>query len=523
MTDWAVLLATGAGLIIGGLGMAMAMRGHFEAQKGLYEQNSELERSMYQSHIGHKEQQLVELRQREAVLEQKCAELTGELQNEQQKRSAAEERCLRIDALEIALEKKEGRLSELQVELNRLHKTQAGLEERLQESTKRLAEEKQLLDQAREKLTEAFASLSAEALRKNNRSFLDLAATSLQQFQEGAKNDLEIRHKAIQTLVEPVLNSLKEVDNKMQQLEKERTAAYAGLMAEVGNMTRTQAQLQQETANLVKALRRPEVRGRWGEMQLRRVVELAGMINHCDFVEQLSSSSPDSRLRPDLIVMLPGNRRVVVDSKTPLQAYLDAMESEDDDLKRARLADHARQLRTHISQLGNKSYWEQFQPTPEFAVMFIPGEAFFSAALEYDPSLIEYGSQQQVMLATPTTLIALLRVVAFGWKQEAIADNAREISALGQTLYERIRVMSRHFEELRKALERSVEAYNQTVGSLESRVLVTARRFAELGISASKPLANTVMIDKHPRALLGMVDDSLAQASSSTDQEGGPG
>jgi DNA recombination protein RmuC len=518
MSDWTALLAAAAGMIAGGIGMGMVMRGRLESERLIYKQNSEREQTMYHNNLQLKEQHVLDLRQREAVLVRKITDLSGELQVQQQRRSAAEEKCLRITKLESDLSQKESIINALQLELNQLRIDQAGLEQRLRDNEERLAAERDLLDQARDQLSDAFASLSAEALRRNNRSFLELAATSLSKYQEGARQDLDMRHKAIQSLVDPVINTLKEVDKKVYQLEKERTSAYAGLMAEVSNMTRTQAQLQSETANLVKALRRPEVRGRWGEMQLRRVVEIAGMVNYCDFVEQQSAEAPDSRLRPDMIVKLPGGRNVVVDSKTPLQAYLDAQETEELDVKKSRLADHARQLRTHISQLGNKSYWEQFQPTPEFTVLFIPGEAFFSAALEFDPGLIEYGSNQQVILATPTTLIALLKAVAFGWKHEAIADNAREISALGQTLYERIRVMAKHFDELRKALEKSVEAYNQTVGSMESRVIATARRFAALGVANSKPLPNPALIEKRTRQRLSSEDDGLTQASSATDE-----
>jgi DNA recombination protein RmuC len=365
--------------------------------------------------------------------------------------------------------------------------TTARLEERAA-AERRAGEEKlALLEQAESKLRDAFAALSAEALRQNNQSFLDLARTSLGEFQQSATSELEQRQKAVGDLVRPIQEALARVDGKLGEVEKERIAAYAALVEQVRAMARTQEALQAETGNLVKALRAPQVRGRWGEIQLKRVVEMAGMLDYCDFEEQASVETADGRLRPDLIVRLPGGKTVVVDAKAPLAAYLDAIDGKgDDDAREALLRDHARQVREHMVDLGGKAYWNQFQPAPDFVVMFLPGEAFFSAACQHDPSLIEFGVSRQVIPASPTTLISLLRAIAYGWRQERIAQNAQEISELGRELYERIATMAEHFDGLGRALERSVETYNRAVGSLESRVLVSARRFRELGVAGEE-------------------------------------
>lgn len=358
-----------------------------------------------------------------------------------------------------------------------------------------------LLQEARAELSASFKALSAEIYRSNSESFLQIAKSTLSHFQERAKDDLNQRKEAINDLVKPLQDSLQKVDVHVRQLEKERIAAYTSLAEQVKSMAMSQTRLQGETANLARALRTPVARGRWGEMQLRRVVEMAGMLAYCDFVEQQTVQGEEGGLRPDMIIRLPNGQQIVVDSKASLQAYLEAHEMEDDEQRLEKLKTHARQMRTHLGQLSGKSYWQQFDRSPEFVVMFVPGENFFSAALAQDPELIECGVAQKVILATPTTLIALLRAVSYGWRQEQIAEHAAKIGELGRTLFNRLWVLSAHFEELRKNLDRTVQSYNKVAGSFENRVLVSARKFQELDGSLDKPLPELKIIDKVTRGI----------------------
>jgi DNA recombination protein RmuC len=377
----------------------------------------------------------------------------------------------------------------------------AGLNSTLQEERKTSVEKLQLLNTAWAEMRQAFQALAADALSSNNESFLQLARTRLDKYQAEAKGDLEARQKAVEALVTPIKESLNKVDAQIRTIENERSEAYGTLTQQVRSLISTQEQLRGETGNLVKALRTPAVRGRWGEIQLKRVVEMAGMLSYCDFEEQVSVNTIDGRLRPDLVVKLPGGKSIVVDAKTPLQAYLDAVETTDDEVRKAKLQEHAQQVRAHMAKLGSKSYFDQFQPAPEFVFMFLPGESFFSAALEQDPGLIEYGVNQGVIPASPTTLIALLKAVAYGWNQERIAENAQQISELGKELYERLRIFATHLGDVGKGLDRAVVSYNKAVGSLESRVLVSARRFPELGAANVVEMPEPAQIETTSRTL----------------------
>ena len=418
-----------------------------------------------------------------------------ELKDSITKHAIAEERMRHVQDLTSKCQIYQKKVEDLGLE-------NAELRTLLEQNKNMYREKEALLEKAEENLRNTFKALSAEALNANNSSFLKLAEAALGKFQEHAKGDLEGRHKAIESLLKPVHEALSGVDMKVQELEKVRVGAYETLRHQISEMVTSQKELKAETSNLVQALKAPNVRGRWGEIQLRRVVEMAGMISHCDFMEQVSTEREENRLRPDMVINLPGGKRIVVDAKAPLNGYLEALEATDPQVRLLKLKLHAKQVRQHMTQLSAKSYWDSFNPTPEFVVLFLPGETFFSAALEQDPSLIELGAEQKVILATPTTLIALLRAVSYGWRQEVLAKNAKEISELGQEMHKRISDMAGHFARVGKNLGGAVDAYNQTLGTLERRVMVSARKFKELGATAQKEeIEAAEAIDKSPRVL----------------------
>lgn len=375
----------------------------------------------------------------------------------------------------------------------------AELQARLEEQRVAADEKLALVEQTERKLGEMFAGLSASALQQNNEAFLQLANENLQRFREQASGDFKLTKNEIDTLVKPVSETLKKLEQQVGELEVKREGAYQSLTEQVRSLTESQASLGRETRNLVTALRAPHTRGRWGEVQLRRVAEMAGMVEYCDFTQQDTLTDEDGRLRPDMIVRLPNDRCVVVDAKAPLQAFLEATECTDENERQACLARHARQVKDHLSKLGSKGYWSKLDESPEFVVMFLPGESFYSAALEQDPGLIEFGVDNRVVLATPTTLIALLHAVAYGWRQEKLADDAQHIASLGSELYARLVTMTGHITKVGRGLRSAVDAYNDTVGSIESRVLVQARRFRELAAPTEREIDTLEPIDRQVR------------------------
>lgn len=373
---------------------------------------------------------------------------------------------------------------------------------------KKMIEEREAaFDLANAKLTEAFADLSNRSLQANSDTFLKLAEQNLGTHQEKAKRELGERENAVEALVKPIRDALEASQKQIAELEKSRSEAYGGIKNQLEEMQLNQKSLKQETQNLVNALRRPEVRGQWGEITLRRLVELAGMVEHCDFIEQAHTENDGRIIRPDMVVSMPDQRELVVDVKTPLDAYLSAAEAPDDAQRKLGLVRHAKNVRAHIRMLASKAYWNQFEQSPEFVILFIPGDQFLSAALSEEPDLIEYALSKHIILATPTSFVALLKAVAYGWRQLAMADNAKEIRALAEDLYARLATFVTHMNKVGRQLGSSIENYNKAVGSLERKVLPGARKFVELGVHPKKEIETLETLEQVPRTMIEGNDD----------------
>lgn len=364
------------------------------------------------------------------------------------------------------------------------------------------------LEQARTQLTETFGHLSSQALKHNSEEFLKLAQENLKQFQSKAQSDLSQKEQAIESLIKPIKEALDKTEKQIRNMEHERKEAYGSLTKHLETMSQTQQALQGETSNLVKALSRPEVRGQWGEMTLKRLAELAGMVEHCDFFEQEHTNTENGAIRPDMIVRMPGGREIVVDVKTPLDAYLSAVEATDETQKESHLARHSKNVRKRVQELASKAYWNQFTNAPDFVVLFIPGDQFLSIALEKDRSLLEDAMQQKVILATPTSFVALLRAVAYGWRQESLTENAEHIKQVGEELYGRLATFAEHLGKVGKSLDQSVQHYNKAVASFDTRVLPGARKFTEMGITSKKDAENPDQIETAPRNLEALRSDN---------------
>ena len=383
-----------------------------------------------------------------------------------------------------------------------LRRRQINLQTRIRNQESLQQEREIAFEAANAQLTKAFSELANQSLKSNSENFLRLAEQNLGVEREKAKRELSEREKAVETLVKPIRDALEASQKQIAELEKSRSEAYGGIKSQLEAMQVSQKSLTQETQNLVKALRRPEVRGRWGEITLRRLVELAGMVEHCDFQEQVHSVGDDQVIRPDMIVRMPDRRELVVDVKTPLDAYLEAVEADNDAQRKLGLERHAKNVRAHIRMLASKAYWGQFEESPEFVILFIPGDQFLSAALNEDPDLIEYALSEQIILATPTSFVALLKAVAYGWRQLALADNAQEIRKLAEDLYGRLATFVSHMNKVGRQLASSVESYNRAVGSLERSVLPGARKFVELGVQEKKPIETLETLDPVPRTMI---------------------
>ncbi len=386
-----------------------------------------------------------------------------------------------------------------QREIQQLNVTIARLETELEGDAEHYKEQLALLHQARDSLTRHFAVLSHKALKQNNSLFLQLANQNLKLQQHRAQSELERKRQEVDALITPIQEALARTEAQIEKIERERQKSFGELSSQIRQLAESEGRLQAETQNLIQALKRPDVRGRWGEMTLKRLVELAGMVEYADFDEQVSTSAEGRRSRPDMVIRMPDQRELIVDAKTPLAAYLEAVDAKDDGERKAALQRHAKNLRDRMRELSSKQYWNQFRNSPDFVVMFVPGDQFLNAALEHDPALLEDSLRQNVILTTPASLIAMLRAVAFGWRQATFSANAEQIRELGENLYQRIATLTEHFARLGQSLDSSVEHFNRAIGSLERQLIPSARKMHELGISAKKKPAPTPPVETRTR------------------------
>jgi len=399
------------------------------------------------------------------------------------------------------VQQKDSEISRIRDELNDARQSKVEALTRLEAAEKSFDEQKLLIDALKKEMTDTFNALSSAALKSSSEDFLRLASEHLGKVVADTKGKLGEHRAAMDGMIKPLAEMLKRYDQQVRTMEESRHKAYGSLEEQLRSLASTHKTLQKETSNLVTALRKPQVRGRWGEMQLRRVAELSGMSVHCDFTEQQSVNTEKGRIRPDMIVRLPMEREIVVDSKVSLQAYLDAIAASSDDERKTGMEKHAQQVRSHMNKLASKEYWSQFERSPEFVILFIPGESFFSAALDMDDTLVEDGIRKRVIIATPTTFIALLRAIAYGWRQEHITRNAQVISEMGRQLYDRMKVFAQHYTDIGYSLGKAMNAYNKTTGSIESRILPTVRKFRDLGVTGADEIPVIEKMDLSPRNL----------------------
>ena len=498
-----VFLAALAGLALGAAGGWLVGRRHLGQALALVRAEAAGERRTLEERLRLREERLAEQGQELAGRGDEIARLRRELGASESGRAGAEARAARLPGLE-------SELVGLQAEASTLRADFAALESRIAEERKAADEKLALLEEARTRLADAFKAMASDALSRNNQAFLDLARENLERMQSEAKGDLAQREQAIAALVTPLAEQLGRVDGHVRELEKARETAYGSISQHLRSVTATQETLQRETANLVKALRAPQTRGQWGELQLRLGVYRAGLVDHCDFDEQVTIWKGDAAQRPDLVVHLPGGKEVVVDAKAPLAAYLESIEAGDDELRAGALKDHARQVREHVRKLAAKGYWDSFATAPDFVVLFLPGEHFLSAALAVEPQLFDEAFRQSVLLCSPTNLIALLKSVSYGWQQEAMAANARQISDEARELYDRLRIFAEHLRNLGSSLAQTVGHYNKAVGSFEGRLLVQGRKLESLGIPAQPQVAGPSTIEQLPRLRVAAGDEHAA-------------